>query len=85
MPQLTWLGETLQGQMNIMAFPLLGNDNMKNLEVLTVDEQSTPRACCGLFLHAEHQTVKHLRQDKWKTNGPFYDAMASFTMCRWMT
>lgn len=39
--QLTWLGEALQGQVNIVAFPLSRNEEVKNLEVLTVDEQRT--------------------------------------------
>lgn len=41
MTQLTWLGEPLQGQMNIVAFLFFRNDKMKNLEVLAVNKQRT--------------------------------------------
>lgn len=37
----TWLGESLQGQVNIMALSLSRYDKVKNLEVLAVDDQRT--------------------------------------------
>lgn len=54
-----WLGETLQGQVDIVALPLPGDDEVKDLEVLAADEQRASRGRGGLHLHAEHQTVKH--------------------------
>lgn len=60
MRQLTWLGEALQGQVNILALPLSRYDKVKNLEVLAVDDQRTARRCGRLFLHTAHQAVKHL-------------------------
>lgn len=58
--RFTWLGETLQGQVNIVALPLSRYDQMKNLEVLAVNDQRVTWGCRGLFLHTAHQTVKHL-------------------------
>lgn len=60
MLKFTWLGEALQGQVDVVALPLPRHDKVKNLEVLAANEQRTSRGCGGLFLHAAHQAVKHL-------------------------
>lgn len=65
--QLTWLGETLQGQVNILGFRLLRNQKVENLEVLAVDKQRASRRRGRQFLHTAHQTVKYLSEVKNKT------------------
>ena len=39
--QHTWLGETLQGQVNIVTLSLSRYDKMENLEVLAVNYERT--------------------------------------------
>lgn len=63
--QFTWLGETQQRHVYIMALSLLRYDKMKNLEVFAVYQQRRSRRCGRLFLHAANQTVKHLVRQKY--------------------
>lgn len=60
----TWLGEAQQGQVDVLAFLLARDDEVKNLEVLAADDQrgsSSSRGGGGRqFLHTAHQTVENL-------------------------
>lgn len=62
---LTWLRETLQGQMHVLTLLLPGENKVKNLEVLTVNDQTVAGGRGGLFLQTAHQTVEHL----WSSRG----------------
>lgn len=64
--QSTWLGETQQGQVNILAVLFTRYDEMKNLEVLAVNDQRASWGGGWLFLHAAHQTVEKLESTHHK-------------------
>lgn len=58
----TWLGEAQQGQVNILAVLFTRYDEMKNLEVLAVNDQGASWGGGRLFLHGAHQTVEKLEK-----------------------
>lgn len=56
----TWLGKAKQRQVNILAVLLVGDDEVKNLEVLAADDQRASSSRRGQFLQVAHQAVKNL-------------------------
>lgn len=62
---ITWLGEALQGEKNILTVLLLSYDQMETLKVLAVQDQRESWGRGRLFLYKRDQTVQNLVGGKY--------------------
>lgn len=53
----TWLGESDQGLMNILAVPLTGNDKVSHMEILAGNVKWASHGCKREFLYCGYEMV----------------------------